>query len=113
MTIHERITTDMLDMYDKGTFKRENLEYLAKELLRGDELYDSLYHDYSRLQEESYDKDVIIKFLKKEIIKKTSFRLLMKRQYKELRQKYEALLQKQNPYDNRFENFVKGVNSDK
>lgn len=37
------------------------------------------------------DRDVIINFLKKELIKKTSYRQVMKRQYRELKQKYDAL----------------------
>ena len=38
------------------------------------------------------DKDIIINFLKKELIKKTYCRQVMKRQYRELKQKYDALL---------------------
>lgn len=41
------------------------------------------------------DKDAIINFLKKELIKKTYCRQVMKRQYRELKQKYDALLAKE------------------
>ena len=55
------------------------------------------------------EKDVIINFLKKELIKKTYCRQVMKRQYRELKQKYDALLKKSNPVDTRFNDFVNGV----
>lgn len=42
------------------------------------------------------DRDVIINFLKKELQKKTYCRQVMKRQYRELKQKYDALLKKEN-----------------
>ena len=41
------------------------------------------------------ERDVIINFLKKELQKKTYCRQVMKRQYKELKQKYNALLKKE------------------
>ena len=41
------------------------------------------------------DRDVIINFLKKELQKKTYCRQVMKRQYRELKQKYDALLAKE------------------
>lgn len=40
------------------------------------------------------ERDVIINFLKKELQKKTYCRQVMKRQYRELKQKYDALLAK-------------------
>lgn len=109
MTIHERITQDMLDMFDKGTFERHNLEYLIKELLQGDEQYAYLNSEYKMLKNSSADNDAIIRFLKKELIKKTYCRQVMKRQYRELKQKYDALLKKSNPIDTRFNDFVNGV----
>ena len=56
-----------------------------------------------------FQKDTIITFLKKELIHKTSYRQTMKRQYRELRQKYEALLAKSKPADTRFAEFVKNL----
>lgn len=47
------------------------------------------------LQKEVCKQQVIIEFLKKELIKKTSYRQVMKRQYRELKQKYDALLKKE------------------
>lgn len=47
--------------------------------------------DVYTLQKEINEKDAIIKFLKKELQHKTSYRQVMKRQYRELRQKYDAL----------------------
>lgn len=44
---------------------------------------------------ENNDKDVIINFLKKELIHKTSYRNVMKRQYQELKQKYDAIKPKE------------------
>ena len=41
------------------------------------------------------DRDVIINFLRKELQKKTYCRQVMKRQYRELKQKYNALLSKE------------------
>jgi hypothetical protein len=55
------------------------------------------------------EKDGIINFLKKELIKKTYCRQVMKKQYRELKQKYEALLHKINPVDTRFSDFVKSM----
>lgn len=42
-----------------------------------------------------WKKDTIINFLKKELQKKTYCRQVMKRQYRELKQKYNALLAKE------------------
>lgn len=56
-------------------------------------------------QRELKERDVIIAFLKKELQKKTYCRQVMKRQYRELKQKYDALLEKQHPKDERFYNF--------
>lgn len=36
------------------------------------------------------EKDAIINYLKKEVIKKSSYKQVMKRQYRELKQKYDA-----------------------
>ena len=47
--------------------------------------------DVYRLQQEIMEKDTVIKFLKKELQKKMSYRQVMKRQYRKLRQKYDAL----------------------
>lgn len=41
------------------------------------------------------ERDIIINFLKKELIKKSYCRQVMKRQYRELKQKYNALLKKE------------------
>lgn len=60
-------------------------------------------------ESELAEKDIIINFLKKELIKKTYCRQVMKKQYRELKQKYEALLHKINPVDARFANFVKDI----
>lgn len=46
------------------------------------------FNEVSRVIDE---KEVIINFLKKELIKKTSYRQVMKRQYRELKQKCDAL----------------------
>ena len=43
----------------------------------------------------SFEKNIIINFLKKELIHKTSFRQVMKRQFNELKQKYEAIKPKE------------------
>lgn len=40
------------------------------------------------------EKDAVIAFLKKELLKKHYCRQVMKRQYRELKQKYEALKKK-------------------
>lgn len=47
--------------------------------------------DVYTLQKEINEKDAIIKFLKKELQHKTSYRQVMKRQYRELKQKYDSL----------------------
>ena len=70
MTIHERITTDMLELYDEGQFSKDNLEYLIKELLNGDEMYSSLLLDYQALKKDNAYKESVIEFLKKEIEQK-------------------------------------------
>ena len=46
--------------------------------------------DFNKATREINDRDAIINFLKKELIKKTYCRQVMKRQYRELRQKYDA-----------------------
>lgn len=70
MTVHERITTDMLELYDEGQFSKDNLEYLVKELLNGDEMYSSLLLDYQALKKDNAYKESVIEFLKKEIEQK-------------------------------------------
>ena len=42
---------------------------------------------YEKLKE----KDIIINFLKKELVHKTAYKNVMKRQYRELREKYDAV----------------------
>ncbi len=46
--------------------------------------------DIVTLQKELSEKDVVINFLKKELIHKTSFRQVMKRQYRELKQQMKV-----------------------
>lgn len=70
MTLHERITTDMLELYDEGQFSKDNLKYLVKELLNGDEMYSSLLLDYQALKKDNAYKESVIEFLKKEIEQK-------------------------------------------
>jgi len=41
------------------------------------------------------EKDAIINFLKKEVQKKSSYKNVMKRQYRELKQKYDAVVPKE------------------
>lgn len=61
----------------------------------------------NELRQEIKEQAAVIKFLKKELQHKTSYRQVMKKQYRELKQKYDALLPKRNPVDTRFANFVK------
>ena len=42
-------------------------------------------------RKEIKEKDIIINFLKKELIHKTAYKNVMKRQYRELREKYDAV----------------------
>ena len=51
--------------------------------------------DVYNLQREITEKDVIIKFLKKELAHKSSYRQVMKLQYKELKDKYDAIAPKE------------------
>ena len=53
------------------------------------------YIELSEHERQLVEKDAIINFLKKELIKKTYCRQVMKRQYRELKQKYEALKNKE------------------
>ena len=46
---------------------------------------------YAARDEEIKEKDIIINFLKKELIHKTAYKNVMKRQYRELREKYETV----------------------
>jgi ribosomal protein S3 len=43
------------------------------------------------IEKEVKEQAVVIDFLKKELQKKTSYRQVMKRQYRELKQKYDSL----------------------
>lgn len=43
----------------------------------------------------NFKKDTIIEFLKKELIHKTCYRQTMKRQYRELKQKYDSIMPKE------------------
>ncbi|MBR6145407.1 MAG: hypothetical protein IKQ23_14100 [Treponema sp.] len=61
----------------------------------------------NELRQEIKEQAAVIKFLKKELQHKTSYRQVMKKQYRELKQKYDALLSKRNLVDTRFANFVK------
>lgn len=45
------------------------------------------------------EQAVVINFLKKELQKKTSYRQVMKRQYRELKQKYDSLWCKIRQYE--------------
>lgn len=56
-----------------------------------------------------FENETVIKFLKKELIKKTYCRQVMKRQYRELKQKYNSLLEKSKPTDTKFAEFVKNI----
>lgn len=63
-------------------------------------------NNFIHANREINNRDVIINFLKKELIKKTYCRQVMKRQYRELKQKYDALANKHQSYDTRFEDFI-------
>ncbi len=52
--------------------------------------------NFIRANREINNRDIIINFLKKELLKKSYCRQVMKRQYRELKQKYDALLEKEN-----------------
>ena len=58
-------------------------------------LREQSFSDVYNLQREIDEKDVIIKFLKKELAHKSSYRQVMKRQYKELKDKYNAIAPKE------------------
>jgi len=65
-------------MKDKNGIECEDLDY---------KWLDELEEHSKELAE----KDAVINFLKKELIKKTYCRQVMKRRYRELKQKYESL----------------------
>ena len=84
-------------MIELEKLKRENESLRHKlSLIRGSkgiclEIDGKDMTDVYRLQQEIMEKDTVIKFLKKELQKKMSYRQVMKRQYRKLRQKYDAL----------------------
>ena len=47
--------------------------------------------NFNHANREINNRDAIINFLKKELIKKSAFKNVMKRQYRELRQKYDTV----------------------
>lgn len=77
-------------------------EMIANAYLAGTELMVDFYLKHRIGMEDNFiyanrelnERDVIINFLKKELQKKTYCRQVMKRQYRELKQKYDALLAK-------------------
>lgn len=89
MTFHEHLAKEVLDSFDKGILTRERLELLCNDLLKGDSLFTELYAEHISSKSE---QETVIKFLKKELIHKTSYRQVMKRQYNELKQKYESVI---------------------
>ena len=82
-------------------------EYIAEKKRQGFITPPSIEEVYNELRQEIKEQAAVIKFLKKELQHKTSYRQVMKKQYRELKQKYDALLPKRNPVDTRFANFVK------
>ena len=72
-----------------------------------DEIKEACRKAYNAGEEDNFDhanreinnRDIIINFLKKELIKKSYCRQVMKRQYRELKQKYDALLGKEGKDD--------------
>ena len=56
--------------------------------------FDSMVNDFKDSCSNLIEKDIIINFLKKELAHKMSYRQVMKKQYKELKQKYETLYRK-------------------
>lgn len=87
MTFHERLIEDILESFDKKSLTREQLERLGKELLKGDSLYTELYSEHILSKS---NQDAVISFLKKELAHKMSYRQVMKRQYRELKQSMVA-----------------------
>ena len=91
MTIREQMMSDFLKMFDKGSFTRENLEWLTDELLKSDKIYCSIYDEYSRLKEDQANDKAVINYLQKEVIKKACFKSVLKRRNRELNEQNESL----------------------
>ena len=73
--------------------KEANIENLIKELCL--KAYNAgEQHSFDYATKEINDRDAIINFLKRELQKKAYCRQVMKRQYRELKMKYEALKRK-------------------
>ncbi len=83
MTFHEHLAKEVLDSFDKGILTRERLELLCNDLLKGDSLFTELHAEHISSKSE---QETVIKFLKKELIHKTCYRQVMKKQYRELKQ---------------------------
>ena len=74
-------------------WKQHNYSEFHKEEYR--EAYNTGMEDnFIYANRELNEREVIINFLRKELQKKTYCRQVMKRQYRELKQKYDALLTK-------------------
>lgn len=87
MTFHEHLVKEILDSFDKGILTRERLELLCNDLLKSDSLFTELLAEHISSKSE---QQAVIKFLKKELIHKTCYRQVMKRQYRELKQQMKA-----------------------
>lgn len=87
MTFHEHLVKEVLDSFDKGILTRERLELLCNDMLKGDSLFTELYAEHISSKSE---QEAVIKFLKKELIHKTCYRQVMKRQYHELKQQMKS-----------------------
>lgn len=74
-----RFKMDFIDWWREYGKDRDSNEYVvAKDA-------------YAARDKEIKEKDIIINFLKKELIHKTAYKNVMKRQYRELREKYDAV----------------------
>lgn len=77
------------DWWKQCNYSEHHKEECRKAYNAGEE--DNFLH----ANREINNRDVIINFLKKELLKKSYCRQVMKRQYRELKQKYDALLEKE------------------
>ena len=83
MTFEEQ-TKNWLPFDDKDTLN-DNLHILK-------DIYELGQKDtLKQAQKKIKEKDVIINFLKKELIHKTAYKNVMKKQYRELREKYDVV----------------------
>ena len=69
MTLHEQITKDVLELFDEGKLTRDILEYFQKELLHGDEIYNSIYLDYQELKKTCSEQEAVIQYLERQLKK--------------------------------------------